>query len=132
MIGKASGIKVKDGRLIFDEIQFSKTNPLATLTFNLIKEGILKTVSVGFIVNKWGDQNSKYTIDGQGLLELSWVAVPANPRAMSQEQLAMLETYKKSLEEVKPEETPEPEPKKIEETRKKKKNPRQSHPLKTK
>jgi len=123
VIGTGSGVKIEDNKLVFSKITFSKTNDLAVKAFNLIKEGILRTWSVGFLVKKWGDEKSKFTIQEQELLELSLVAVPANPNAMNQNQLEMVEAYNKSLEEVKhleeedvdkpeeePKETPEETP----------------------
>jgi HK97 family phage prohead protease len=106
VIGTGSGVKIDGNKLVFDKITFSKTNDLAVKAFNLIKEGILKTWSVGFLVKKWGDDKSKYTIQEQELLELSLVAIPANPNAMTTEQLAMVDVYNKSLEAATKEEEP--------------------------
>jgi len=48
----------------------------------LIQDGCLNSVSVGFMVKKWGvSGQDDYTIMEQELLEVSWVAVPANPEA---------------------------------------------------
>lgn len=80
-IGKAINVEVKDGKLMFD-IQFSKKSQLATEVWNLIKEGILKAVSVGFMVEEWGMAGDPYTIMKQELFELSVVTIPANPEAL--------------------------------------------------
>lgn len=80
-IGKAINIKRKENTLIFD-IQFSKTLELAKQAFGLVKEGIMKAWSVGFIVLEWGKAGSDYTIEKMELLELSLVGIPANPNAL--------------------------------------------------
>lgn len=80
-IGKAINVEIKDGKLMFD-IQFSKKSQLATEVWNLIKEGILKAVSVGFMVEEWGMAGDPYTIMKQELFELSVVTIPANPEAL--------------------------------------------------
>ena len=101
-VGIAKGVKVVDGELVFKSVEFSQTNPLARLTFNLIKEGILKTVSAGYIVHQWGGENDKYSIMKQELLETSWVVVPANPKAMTKNQIDSLNELKKSIDAIKP------------------------------
>jgi HK97 family phage prohead protease len=100
-VGMAKGVKVVDGKLMLGSVEFSKTNPLAVLTFNLIKEGILKTVSVGYIVTKWGSDEDKYSIMKQELLETSFVVVPANPRAMlTQNQIDALDQLEAATKPV--------------------------------
>lgn len=96
-IGKAINVEVKENQLLFD-IQFSKTYDVAVQAYNLVKEGIMKAFSVGFIVKEWGKAGGQYTIDAAELLELSLVTVPANPNALSQEQLGMVDAFTKSLE----------------------------------
>jgi len=61
---------------------FSKTNPLGVLARNLYNEGMLKTVSVWFMV-KERDMNDRLIITKAELLEVSFVAVPCNPNAVS-------------------------------------------------
>lgn len=61
---------------------FSKSNPLWILARNLYNEGMLKTVSVGFIPTKRNEQDYKI-IEKAELLEVSFVAVPCNPNAVS-------------------------------------------------
>ena len=61
---------------------FSKSNPLWILARNLYNEGMLKTVSVGFIPTKRNEQDHKI-IEKAELLEVSFVAVPCNPNALS-------------------------------------------------
>lgn len=80
-IGKAINVRRKDNALVFD-IQFSKTLELAKQAFGLVKEGIMKAWSVGFLVKEWAKSGGEYTIDKMELLELSLVAIPANPNAL--------------------------------------------------
>ena len=61
---------------------FSKTNPLGVLARNLYQEGMLKSVSVGFIPTQ-RNQNDYKIIEKAELLEVSFVAVPCNPEAIS-------------------------------------------------
>lgn len=61
---------------------FSKSNPLWVLARNLYNEWMLKTVSVGFIPLKRNDNDYKI-IEKAELLEVSFVAVPCNPNAVS-------------------------------------------------
>lgn len=61
---------------------FSKTNPLWVLAKNLYQEWMLKSVSVGFIPLK-RNQNDYKIIEKAELLEVSFVAVPCNPNAVS-------------------------------------------------
>lgn len=61
---------------------FSKSNPLWELAKNLYQEWMLKTVSVWFMV-KERNQNDPLIIEKAELLEVSFVAVPANPQALS-------------------------------------------------
>jgi len=132
-IGKAVNVKRSKNSLVFD-IQFSKTLPLAQEAFNLVKEGIMKAWSVGFIVKEWAKSGGEYTIDQMELLELSLVGIPANPNALlnslNADQRKMVKSFNlllKSLEETSDEEekaeieasdevvSPEVEPEKAEE-----------------
>lgn len=61
---------------------FSKTNPLWVLAKNLYQEGMLKSVSVGFIPLQRNQSDYKI-IEKAELLEVSFVAVPCNPNAIS-------------------------------------------------
>ena len=61
---------------------FSKTNPLWVLAKNLYQEWMLKTVSVWFLSLKRNEQDYKI-IEKAELLEVSFVAVPCNPNAVS-------------------------------------------------
>jgi HK97 family phage prohead protease len=85
-IGRATKVWVEGGKLK-QTIRFAVgLNPLADLALALYRGGFLNAVSVGFIPRKWengGDTvgyRRKY-IEAE-LVELSAVAVPANPNAL--------------------------------------------------
>jgi len=69
-------------------IQFATdANPMARIAYNLYKGKFLTAVSVGFIPLRWEDGTEKtgYTRKylEQELLEVSAVAIPANPNALA-------------------------------------------------
>ena len=73
---------------LFQRIQFAvDENPVAKIAFALYKGGYLNTTSVGFIPIRWQDGTPtsgfarKYL--EQELLEVSAVAIPANPNALA-------------------------------------------------
>lgn len=85
-IGKAIRVWVEGGKLR-QTIQFATgINPLADMAYKLYRGGFLNAVSVGFIPIRWengGDAvgyRRKYV--EVELVELSAVAVPANPNAL--------------------------------------------------
>jgi HK97 family phage prohead protease len=86
-IGKASSIKIKDGKLVF-KIEFPEdgANPEADIYRKLYKSGFMNASSVGFIPKKWEDGDGKKTpfrkFTKVELLELSLVSVPANSDAV--------------------------------------------------
>jgi len=81
VIGKASGVKVKDGKLQ-GKITFAvNENPKAKIIFDLYKGGFLNAFSVGFIPKEFDD---KKNIIKSELLEVSAVSVPANADALVQ------------------------------------------------
>lgn len=75
---------------------FSKSNPLWVLARNLYMEWMLKTVSVGFIPLKRNELDYKI-IEKAELLEVSFVAVPCNPNAVSLDQKIYEEAVSKWL-----------------------------------
>ena len=79
-IGKVTELKVVDGKLLFKAI-FSKTLPKAKEAYELVKEGILNCLSVGFIPREF-DTKDQNVITKAELLEISLVPVPANPQAV--------------------------------------------------
>lgn len=89
IIGKGIKFYNKDGvkRL---KGSFSQSNPLWVLSRNLYREGMLNAVSVWFMV-KERDPNDYKIITKAELLEVSFVAIPCNPNALSTEQRALME-----------------------------------------
>lgn len=75
---------------------FSKTNPLWLLAKDLYNEWMLKTVSVWFIAKKRNEEDWKI-IEEAELLEVSFVAVPANPEAISMDWKSA-DLYKKWID----------------------------------
>ena len=73
---------------------FSKSNPLGVLLADLYDEGMVKTVSVGFIPKQRQEDNRRIITSAE-LLELSFVAVPCNPNALSLDQKQLM---KKGIE----------------------------------
>lgn len=66
------------------DVEFAKTQ-MAEEVFQLIKDGFMNTVSVGFIPSEWGVAGKDpYTYMKMELLEVSVVPVPANPEALIQ------------------------------------------------
>ena len=89
IVGKATSIYVKDNQLIIEWV-FAESNPLGKLLSDLYEEWMVKTVSVWFIPNKRDEKNPKIISEAE-LLELSFVAVPCNPNALSLDQKQLLE-----------------------------------------
>jgi phage head maturation protease len=82
------------GQALFQRIQFAtEVNPMARIAYGLYKGGFLNAVSVGFIPVRWEDGNKTNGTEGtngprrryleQELLEVSAVAIPANPDALA-------------------------------------------------
>jgi HK97 family phage prohead protease len=85
---------VDSGQALFQRIQFAtEVNPVARIAYGLYKGGFLNAVSVGFIPVRWEDGNKTNGTEGtsgtrrryleQELLEVSAVAIPANPDALA-------------------------------------------------
>lgn len=84
IVGLATNIRIEDRKLLF-EPEFHNITELAKTVDQMVKEEILNTVSVGFIPHgpvKDGDTGRNE------LLEISFVAVPANPSAQRLKGLA--------------------------------------------
>ena len=85
IVGRSTLIEVRDQALV-NRVRFALENPLGKLAHDLSAGGFLNAESVGFIPLEWeGGQSPTapriYT--RQELLEISLVAVPANPEALS-------------------------------------------------
>ena len=91
IIGKATSIYIKNNQLVIEGV-FSSSNPLGKLLADLYEEGMIKSVSVWFIP-KQRDENDLKIITEAELLELSFVAVPCNPNALSLDQKQLLENF---------------------------------------
>jgi HK97 family phage prohead protease len=79
-IGKATDIAIENGKLMFKMV-FSQATEEAKQAYQLVKEGILNTFSVGFIPREY-DAKDQNVITRAELLEISLVSVPANPQAI--------------------------------------------------
>jgi phage head maturation protease len=97
-LGKAVSTEVRavgGGQALYQSIQFAtEVNPVARIAYGLYKGGFLNAVPVGFIPLRWEDPSS---LGGSGaaspaprrrylereLLEVSVVAIPANPDALA-------------------------------------------------
>src|SRR5512133_139653 len=97
-LGKALSTEVRtigDRAALCQRIQFAvEVNPVARIAYGLYKGGFLNAVSVGFIPLRWEDGgNGSASAQGapaprrrfleQELLEVSAVAIPANPDALA-------------------------------------------------
>lgn len=89
IVGRATKIWIEDGKLIIEWV-FSKSNPLGVLLADLYEEGMVKTVSVGFIPKQRQEDNRRIITSAE-LLELSFVAVPCNPEALSLDQKELMQ-----------------------------------------
>ena len=89
IVGRATKIGVENGKLIIEWV-FSKSNPLGVLLADLYDEGMVKTVSVGFIPKQRQEDNRRIITSAE-LLELSFVAVPCNPEALSLDQKELMQ-----------------------------------------
>jgi phage head maturation protease len=97
-LGKALCTEVRvvnGGPALFQRIQFAtEVNPVARIAYGLYKGGFLNAVSVGFIPLRWEDGGAERGALERGasprrryleqeLLEVSAVAIPANPDALA-------------------------------------------------
>jgi len=95
-LGKALFTEVRavgDRQALCQRIQFATdVNPVARIAYGLYKGGFLNAVSVGFIPLRWEDGGAAGAEAGasarrryleQELLEVSAVAIPANPDALA-------------------------------------------------
>ena len=87
ILGKVEGIRVKDGKLV-GRVVFATDNPLGALAEKMVQGGFLNASSVGFIPLEFDEKFEKIT--KSLLLEISGVAVPANPEALYEKQYEKL------------------------------------------
>jgi HK97 family phage prohead protease len=83
ILGTSSAVAVVNGRLM-NRVKFSLENPLGKMAYGMARGGFIRSESVGFIPLEWenGDgKGPKRTYTRAELIEISLVAVPANPGA---------------------------------------------------
>lgn len=123
VIGKGRAY-VEGGRLMVDvDFEPKEINELAEKVYKKVLFGSLKAVSVGFLPvgdGHWGEGEESrkggsptWYYDGQELLEVSVVNIPANPNAVRVKGLDSSEEEMRELME-KADETPEAEPETVE------------------
>jgi hypothetical protein len=83
-----STINSQPSSYLFQRIQFATdVNPIAKIAYGLYRGKFLNAVSVGFLPLEWEDGNAKADYSRkyleQELLEVSAVAIPANPHALA-------------------------------------------------
>lgn len=108
IVGRAEDVRVEGGKLLFRPV-FHELTELAKTVKEMVMGGILDTVSVGFL-RKTSDEATL-----NELMEISFVAVPANPNArvlsvksIDQETAKAVEGFAEG--EPTPEAPAEPEP----------------------
>ena len=97
-LGKALCTEIRNvgaGQALCQRIEFAtEVNPVARIAYGLYKGGFLNAVSVGFIPLRWEDGQGERGAEKRGasprrryleqeLLEVSAVAIPANPDALA-------------------------------------------------
>jgi HK97 family phage prohead protease len=85
IIGNSTSVTISDGKM-FNRVRFAMDNPLGKVAYGMARGGFIKSESVGFIPIEWTRGNESQgepyrTFTKQELLEISLVAVPANPGA---------------------------------------------------
>ncbi len=84
ILGRTTALTIANGKMI-NRVQFATDNPLGKMAFKMARGGFIKSESVGFIPTEWenglGGNEPDRTFTKQELLEISLVAVPANPGA---------------------------------------------------
>jgi HK97 family phage prohead protease len=85
ILGRSVSVEIQGEKLV-NTVQFAVENPLGRLAYDLARGGFIKSESVGFIPIEWTRGNESKgepyrTYTRQELIEISLVAVPANPGA---------------------------------------------------
>lgn len=83
IVGKWENVRIEGKKLLMDA-NFHDFTDLAKAVKQMVEEGYLNTVSVGFIYNGPEGDGQRPTFE---LIETSWVTVPANPSARITESL---------------------------------------------
>jgi len=91
IVGRWTDVRVKDGKLL-GRIVWAKSNkwPMGQYIRDLVREGVLRTVSVGFqpiakepLTKDANPHHGPFRFTRHELLECSIVSVPANPNALA-------------------------------------------------
>lgn len=91
IVGRWTDIRIKDGKLL-GRIVWAKSDkwPMGQYIRDLVREGVLRTVSVGFqpvarepLTKDADKHHGPFRFTKQQLLECSLVSVPANPNALA-------------------------------------------------
>lgn len=84
ILGRAPDLKIEGGKM-HNRVRFALDNPLGAIAYKMARGGFIKSQSVGFIPKEWTngqrDDQPRRTFTKQELLEISLVAIPANPGA---------------------------------------------------
>jgi HK97 family phage prohead protease len=85
ILGISVSIEVKDGKLL-NRVRFSTDNPMGNMAYKMARTGFIRSESPGFIPIEWIRGNEAAgepyrTYKKQELIEISLVAIPANPAA---------------------------------------------------
>lgn len=109
IVGLAENVRSENRQLLFEPL-FHDITDAARETKEMVEQGFLDTVSVGFIRNQAQDGSMK-----NELLEISFVAVPCNPNARTLSVKDIGDTEAKAVEAFigkteEPEEPKQPEP----------------------
>lgn len=84
VLGKSTELLIGSGKMR-NRVKFAMDNPLGAMAYKMAKGGFIHSESVGFIPKAWTPGKTKdepaRTFTKQTLLEISLVAVPANPGA---------------------------------------------------
>lgn len=102
-IGKTVAILTDEVRkAVYFDVEFSKSYDFAKTVEGLVEEGILRAVSLGFMVKdwKWDDKLDALLLTKCELFELSIVTVPANQEALIQEGKDATPDRNKSQDEL--------------------------------
>ncbi len=135
IVGKWENVRIEGKKLLMDA-NFHDFTDIAKAVRQMVEEGYLNTVSVGFIFNPPEGDRQRPTFE---LIETSWVTVPANVNARVTEMLKSAteksisaETEKQVKEfagETKDEEDPDKDPEEEEEEIEPKIDPETGEPI---
>lgn len=94
IVGKWKNVRIEDKELLMDA-EFHDFTDLAIAVEQMVNEGFLNTVSVGFIPYGPTEDGGRERFE---LIETSWVTVPANANAQVTERMKSLEGVQVSEE----------------------------------